>query len=198
MNRSAAAARAAEGDEAAPAPAMRSQLGPQGPAVCGGRALPLSSAACVSFIFCPLLPHIERLRGRPSLSLHCDCSALDLMRVGELSLHARVSACTLALVPALTPTLLPPSRRSCRSPPRRSLPTMCSAAASPSPPPSPPPSPTPESADGTLVQYVVVRRDLLKTMEWPTGSVIAQASVNRVCVPSRIVRARPSLRGHAL
>ena len=106
------------------------------------------------------------------------------MRVGELSLHARLSACTLALVPTLTPTLLPPPRRSCTSPPRRSLPTMCSAAASPSPPPSPPPSPTPEGADGTLVQYVVVRRDLLKTMEWPTGSVIAQASVNSVCVNS--------------
>jgi len=30
-------------------------------------------------------------------------------------------------------------------------------------------------ADSTLVQFVVVRRDLLKTMEWPVGSVIAQA-----------------------
>ena len=27
----------------------------------------------------------------------------------------------------------------------------------------------------TLVQFVVVRRDLLKTLEWPTGSVVAQA-----------------------
>jgi peptidyl-tRNA hydrolase len=31
------------------------------------------------------------------------------------------------------------------------------------------------SSDSTLVQFVVVRRDLLKTMEWPVGSVIAQA-----------------------
>ena len=29
--------------------------------------------------------------------------------------------------------------------------------------------------DDALVQFVVVRRDLLKTMEWPVGSVIAQA-----------------------
>lgn len=29
--------------------------------------------------------------------------------------------------------------------------------------------------DRTLVQFVVVRRDLLKTLEWPVGSVIAQA-----------------------
>lgn len=33
----------------------------------------------------------------------------------------------------------------------------------------------PASDDDTLVQFVVVRRDLLKTMEWPVGSVIAQA-----------------------
>ena len=34
----------------------------------------------------------------------------------------------------------------------------------------------PVSSDGeVLVQAVVVRRDLLKTMEWPVGSVIAQA-----------------------
>jgi peptidyl-tRNA hydrolase len=33
----------------------------------------------------------------------------------------------------------------------------------------------PSSGDSTLVQFVVVRRDLLKTMEWPVGSVIAQA-----------------------
>ena len=31
------------------------------------------------------------------------------------------------------------------------------------------------SGGSTLVQFVVVRRDLLKTMEWPVGSVIAQA-----------------------
>ena len=30
-------------------------------------------------------------------------------------------------------------------------------------------------AEDTLVQFVVIRRDLLKTMEWPVGSVIAQA-----------------------
>lgn len=35
--------------------------------------------------------------------------------------------------------------------------------------------PLPSSSDSTLVQFVVVRRDLLKTMEWPIGSVIAQA-----------------------
>jgi len=29
--------------------------------------------------------------------------------------------------------------------------------------------------DDPVVQFVVVRRDLLKTMEWPVGSVIAQA-----------------------
>ena len=29
--------------------------------------------------------------------------------------------------------------------------------------------------EDTIVQFVVVRRDLLKTMEWPVGSVIAQA-----------------------
>eukprot|EP00123_Amoebidium_parasiticum_P015843 comp23172_c0_seq1/m.37525 comp23172_c0_seq1/g.37525 ORF comp23172_c0_seq1/g.37525 comp23172_c0_seq1/m.37525 type:complete len:143 (-) comp23172_c0_seq1:108-536(-) len=29
-------------------------------------------------------------------------------------------------------------------------------------------------ASALLVQYVVVRRDLLKTLNWPTGSVIAQ------------------------
>ena len=29
--------------------------------------------------------------------------------------------------------------------------------------------------DDALVQFVVVRRDLLKTLEWPVGSVIAQA-----------------------
>jgi peptidyl-tRNA hydrolase len=28
---------------------------------------------------------------------------------------------------------------------------------------------------GQLVQYVVVRADLLKTLNWPVGSVIAQA-----------------------
>jgi len=35
----------------------------------------------------------------------------------------------------------------------------------------------PEAGDGasTLVQFVVVRRDLLKTLNWPVGSVIAQA-----------------------
>ena len=31
------------------------------------------------------------------------------------------------------------------------------------------------SPDDPIVQYVVVRRDLLKTLEWPVGSVIAQA-----------------------
>ena len=31
------------------------------------------------------------------------------------------------------------------------------------------------SEDDVLVQFVVVRRDLLKSMEWPVGSVIAQA-----------------------
>eukprot|EP00965_Chrysotila_dentata_P072759 2404958-Pleurochrysis_carterae.AAC.1 len=31
------------------------------------------------------------------------------------------------------------------------------------------------AANDPLVQFVVVRRDLLKTLEWPTGSVIAQA-----------------------
>ena len=36
------------------------------------------------------------------------------------------------------------------------------------------PAPTAEADDG-LVQFVVVRRDLLKTLEWPVGSVIAQA-----------------------
>ena len=30
-------------------------------------------------------------------------------------------------------------------------------------------------SDDGLVQFVVVRRDLLKTLEWPVGSVIAQA-----------------------
>lgn len=29
--------------------------------------------------------------------------------------------------------------------------------------------------EDTLIQFIVVRRDLLKTMEWPVGSVIAQA-----------------------
>jgi peptidyl-tRNA hydrolase len=28
---------------------------------------------------------------------------------------------------------------------------------------------------GKLVQYVVVRGDLLRSLEWPTGAVIAQA-----------------------
>ena len=37
------------------------------------------------------------------------------------------------------------------------------------------PAATEEDADSTLVQFVVVRRDLLKTLEWPVGSVIAQA-----------------------
>ena len=30
-------------------------------------------------------------------------------------------------------------------------------------------------ADDPIVQFVVIRRDLLKTLEWPVGSVIAQA-----------------------
>ena len=29
--------------------------------------------------------------------------------------------------------------------------------------------------EDTIVQFVVIRRDLLKTLEWPTGSVVAQA-----------------------
>ena len=37
-------------------------------------------------------------------------------------------------------------------------------------------SPTPDAAgEDTLVQFIVLRRDLLKTMEWPVGSVVAQA-----------------------
>ena len=37
-------------------------------------------------------------------------------------------------------------------------------------------SPTPDAAgEDTLVQFIILRRDLLKTMEWPVGSVIAQA-----------------------
>ena len=38
-------------------------------------------------------------------------------------------------------------------------------------------TPTMEGAleEDPIVQFVVVRRDLLKTMEWPVGSVIAQA-----------------------
>ena len=32
------------------------------------------------------------------------------------------------------------------------------------------------SGGDTIVQFVVVRRDLLKDMEWPVGSVIAQAT----------------------
>jgi len=31
------------------------------------------------------------------------------------------------------------------------------------------------AADDQLVQFVVVRRDLLKTMDWPVGAVMAQA-----------------------
>eukprot|EP00320_Phaeocystis_rex_P022368 CAMPEP_0119070174 /NCGR_PEP_ID=MMETSP1178-20130426/35870_1 /TAXON_ID=33656 /ORGANISM="unid sp, Strain CCMP2000" /LENGTH=142 /DNA_ID=CAMNT_0007051987 /DNA_START=137 /DNA_END=565 /DNA_ORIENTATION=+ len=34
---------------------------------------------------------------------------------------------------------------------------------------------TPNAEQETIVQFVVIRRDLLKTLEWPTGSVIAQA-----------------------
>ena len=34
---------------------------------------------------------------------------------------------------------------------------------------------TTAAEDDPVVQFVVVRRDLLKTMEWPVGSVIAQA-----------------------
>jgi peptidyl-tRNA hydrolase len=52
--------------------------------------------------------------------------------------------------------------------------------------PAAPPPPTlgPEAAadeasagaeDDPIVQFVVVRRDLLKTLDWPVGSVIAQA-----------------------
>ena len=29
--------------------------------------------------------------------------------------------------------------------------------------------------EDTIVQFVVIRKDLLKTLEWPTGSVVAQA-----------------------
>ncbi|EOD14912.1 hypothetical protein EMIHUDRAFT_197562 [Emiliania huxleyi CCMP1516] len=37
-------------------------------------------------------------------------------------------------------------------------------------------SPTPDAAgEDTLVQFIILRRDLLKTMEWPVGSVVAQA-----------------------
>ena len=32
-----------------------------------------------------------------------------------------------------------------------------------------------EIMSGNLVQYVVVRRDLVKVLKWPTGALIAQA-----------------------
>ena len=43
------------------------------------------------------------------------------------------------------------------------------------PPPMPAPSEGKSPESDVIVQAVVVRRDLLKTMEWPVGSVIAQA-----------------------
>lgn len=54
---------------------------------------------------------------------------------------------------------------------------MATSAAAPPPPlPSAPNASTPPSeGDDVIVQAVVVRRDLLSTMEWPVGSVIAQA-----------------------
>ena len=51
-----------------------------------------------------------------------------------------------------------------------------SAPAAPDVSEAPAASAAPAAAeDDALVQFVVVRRDLLKTLEWPVGSVIAQA-----------------------
>ena len=95
MYRSAAAARAAEGDEAAPAPAMRSQLGPQGPAFVGAARcrfpLPL-------FVFYLLSSPTEyRKTSRPSVSLLAlrllgfgsDARGRALAARAALSVHAR-------------------------------------------------------------------------------------------------------------
>ena len=59
-------------------------------------------------------------------------------------------------------------------PPAASPSDVSDASASASAP-SAAPAAAAEDADETLVQFVVVRRDLLKTLEWPVGSVIAQA-----------------------
>ena len=61
--------------------------------------------------------------------------------------------------------------------PARTVVGMATSAAAPPPPlPSAPHASTPPSeGEDVIVQAVVVRRDLLSTMEWPVGSVIAQA-----------------------
>jgi hypothetical protein len=61
--------------------------------------------------------------------------------------------------------------------PARAVLGMATSAAAPPPPlPSAPNASTPPSeGEDVIVQAVVVRRDLLSTMEWPVGSVIAQA-----------------------
>ena len=61
--------------------------------------------------------------------------------------------------------------------PSRTLVVMATSAAAPPPPlPSAPNAATPPSeGEDVIVQAIVVRRDLLSTMEWPVGSVIAQA-----------------------
>ena len=96
MYRSAAAARAAEGDEAASAPAMGSQLGPQGPAFVG-------AARCRAFLcrFCVFYllssPTEYRKTSRPSVSLLAlralgggsDARGRALAARAALSVHAR-------------------------------------------------------------------------------------------------------------
>ena len=49
------------------------------------------------------------------------------------------------------------------------------AATPPTAAEAPAAAPAAEQEEDTIVQFIVVRRDLLKTLEWPVGSVIAQA-----------------------
>jgi peptidyl-tRNA hydrolase len=68
-------------------------------------------------------------------------------------------------------------------PPAAAAPPLATLAVQPPPPPPPAEdasaaaAPSVDGADGpdTIVQFVVVRRDLLSKLEWPTGSVVAQA-----------------------
>ena len=71
--------------------------------------------------------------------------------------------------------LLAHTRAGTITPPARTIVAMASNSP-PLPPSAPDATVAPASeAEDVIVQAVVVRRDLLKTMEWPVGSVIAQA-----------------------
>lgn len=81
-----------------------------------------------------------------------------------------VSAISALIAAARAGTITPPARAIAlmATPPPATPPRSSAAAPATSADP-------PEDAEDVIIQAVVVRRDLLKTMEWPVGSVIAQA-----------------------